>query len=84
MDRRQFLADSMKAAAIAGLPVSRALPTTASQLAKQIPGAIGADEITHAQFPADFLWGMATAAFQVEGAWNEKGKGESIWSRFTH
>jgi beta-glucosidase len=84
MDRRQFLADSMKAAAIAGLPVSRALPTTASQLAKQIPGAIGADEIAHAQFPADFLWGMATAAFQVEGAWKEDGKGESIWDRFTH
>jgi beta-glucosidase len=84
MDRRQFLADSMKAVAVAGLPLSRALPASASQLAKQIPGAIGADEIANAQFPEDFLWGMATAAFQVEGAWNEDGKGESIWDRFTH
>lgn len=27
-------------------------------------------------FPADFLWGSASAAYQVEGAWNEDGKGE--------
>lgn len=36
-----------------------------------------------AQFPAGFVWGAATASYQVEGAWNEDGKGPSIWDTFS-
>lgn len=32
--------------------------------------------------PKDFLWGAASAAYQVEGAWNKDGKGLSIWDTF--
>lgn len=34
------------------------------------------------KFPKDFIWGSATASYQVEGAAREDGRGESIWDRF--
>ena len=34
-------------------------------------------------FPAEFVWGAATASYQIEGAATEDGRGESIWDRFS-
>ena len=35
-------------------------------------------------FPAGFTWGAATAAYQIEGAVTEDGRGPSVWDTFSH
>jgi len=35
-------------------------------------------------FPTDFLWGAASAAYQIEGAASEDGRGPSVWDTFSH
>ena len=78
MDRRNFVKNSLAAAGTTLLNPRHLLA------AQTIPGEIPALQIEAARFPDNFIWGIATASYQVEGAWNLDGKGESNWDRFSH
>src|ERR1700677_1926326 len=86
MNRRSFVAASLAAAgsALVRAQLPGAVPDRNDLASQRMPGAIAAGEAAAIHFPQGFLWGMATASYQVEGAWNEDGKGESIWDRWTH
>ncbi|XP_055890718.1 lactase/phlorizin hydrolase-like isoform X2 [Biomphalaria glabrata] len=42
------------------------------------------DDFLYGKFPENFTMGLATASYQIEGAWDEDGKGEGIWDKFCH
>ncbi len=52
-----------------------------------LPGAqpgVPAVRGSESHFPPGFVWGSATASYQVEGSVNEAGRGASIWDTFSH
>ncbi|MDR3734161.1 MAG: GH1 family beta-glucosidase [Acidobacteriaceae bacterium] len=72
MNRRNFLRTSGALAVAA-----TATPSSLAASTKSVASA-------GRSFPRDFIWGSATAAYQVEGAVHEDGRGLSIWDTFSH
>ncbi len=42
------------------------------------------NEFSKKLFGSNFVWGVATGAYQIEGAWDTDGKGPSVWDVFSH
>jgi beta-glucosidase len=80
IDRRIFLKHSLVTGG-ALLVAGKGLSTNARS---QDPATALALDAGNVRFSDDFRWGTATSSFQVEGAWEEDGKGVSIWDRYSH
>ncbi|MEW9570920.1 GH1 family beta-glucosidase [Rhodanobacter sp. Si-c] len=78
LTRRQFTK------AIGGLAAACTLPLAAKAQATTAAAAGAQGSTAKRAFPIGFVWGTATAAYQVEGAVKVDGRGESIWDVYAH
>ncbi|HST50414.1 MAG TPA: GH1 family beta-glucosidase [Pyrinomonadaceae bacterium] len=81
ISRRTF---AKVAGAAAMTATAKPLPALGSPAPAQQSRDAGAEVNGGREFPKGFLWGTATASYQVEGAAGEDGRGHSIWDTFSH
>src|SRR5262245_47111028 len=85
-NRRKRMTKRISRRTFGKMAAAATVATTASTALASVTPTIDAPFQTtpSREFPKGFLWGTATASYQVEGAVNEDGRGPSIWDTFSH